>query len=111
MPKSPRVRLYSPLTDDLEVVLDALVVDVLALLEVAHGNLGVADGRLDRRHGADTTEERRGCNTGGDHVVPERELIEWESSSAGVLSLLDNDHSVPEARRVVIDEKEMMMER
>lgn len=57
---------YSPSTDDLEVVLNALVVDKLARLEVGHGNLGVTNGRADGRHGANAAEERRG-RAGRDH--------------------------------------------
>ena len=43
---------HSPGTNDLEVVLDALVVDVATLFKVAHLDLLVTNTRLDSGHGA-----------------------------------------------------------
>jgi len=41
---------YSPGSNNLEVVLDTLVVDEPALLEVAHLDLLIADTAVDRGH-------------------------------------------------------------
>lgn len=58
---------YSPVADNLEVVLDALVVDELARLEVAHGDLGLANGAADGRVRASATEDRVRGEARGDH--------------------------------------------
>jgi len=67
---------YSPGSNNLQVVLDTLVVDELALLKVAHLDLSVSNAALDSSHrpgghsgrASHSSKERRGDKTGGHHV-------------------------------------------
>ena len=60
---------YLPLSNDDEVVLNSLVVDVLVLFEYGHGYLGRANGRSGGREGSrrGQSERRRLERAGEDH--------------------------------------------